>query len=66
MRQATHAGVGKESKKEERAGITLEDEKIMLEKGSLGCLTAKCLLDNNHIYNGFISISVSDPTNTVT
>jgi integrase len=52
MRQATHVGVGKESKKEERHGITLEDEKIMWEKGSLGCLTAKCLLDTIYFYNG--------------
>jgi len=52
MKNATFQGIGKDSKRPDREGITLQDEKLMWEKGLLGCFTAKSLLDTIYFYNG--------------
>lgn len=52
MKNATFQGIGKDSKRTDREGITLQDEKLMWEKGLLGYFTAKSLLDTIYFYNG--------------
>lgn len=39
IRKATFDGISKETKVKDHEGITLDDEKIIWQKGLLGCLT---------------------------
>ena len=51
-RQANYEGVANKCKRAERVGITEEEERMLWDKGLLGCHNSKVLMHTIYFYNG--------------